>query len=136
MRMKLLLVVVALLGLGTAAIAATDDNHSALIERIQKAGDVCTDDSCGAAAAMVAAGPMSGDEVYQSSCFACHGNGTLGAPIMGNVDQWASRIDQGLETLVKHAVEGFNAMPAMGSCAQCSEDDIAAAVEYMVAESQ
>lgn len=135
MRMKLLLAVVALLGLGTAAIAATDDNHSALIERLQKAGDVCADDSCGTAA-MVASGPMSGDEVYQSSCFACHGNGTLGAPILGNAEQWAPRIEKGMETLVRHVVEGFNAMPAMGSCSSCSEDEIAAAVDYMVAESQ
>ncbi|WP_119394806.1 c-type cytochrome [Salinibius halmophilus] len=135
MRVKLLIALVALFGLGTAAYAATDDDHTALIERLQKAGEVCADDSCGSAA-MVASGPMTGDEVYQNACFACHGNGTLGAPILGNAEQWAPRIEQGLETLVRHAVEGFNAMPAMGGCADCDEDDIANAVEYMVAESQ
>lgn len=134
MRIKLLIAVVALLGLGGLALAATDD-QSALIERLQKAGEVCADDSCGAAA-MAETGPMTGSEVYQTACFACHGSGALGAPILGNADQWAPRIDKGIETLVSNAIGGLNNMPAMGNCNNCSEEDIANAVEYMVAESQ
>ena len=41
-----------------------------------------------------------------------------------------------MDTLVKHAYEGFNSMPAKGMCSDCSEEEIAAAVEYIVDKSQ
>ena len=75
-------------------------------------------------------------EIYQSKCFACHGTGAAGAPVLGKADAWAPRIDKGMDTLVKHAIEGFNAMPPMGTCMDCSEAEMRAVVEYMVAESQ
>lgn len=75
-------------------------------------------------------------EIYQGKCFACHGTGAAGAPVLGQADAWAARIDKGMDTLVKHAVEGFNAMPPMGTCMDCSEAEIRAVVEYMVAESK
>ncbi len=43
---------------------------------------------------------------------------------------------KGNATLVKHAIEGFNAMPPKGMCMDCSDDEIKAAVEYMVEQSQ
>ena len=75
-------------------------------------------------------------EIYQSKCFACHGTGAAGAPVLGKTDAWAPRIDKGMDTLVKHGIEGFNAMPPMGTCMDCSDAEIRAVVEYMVAESQ
>ena len=39
---------------------------------------------------------------------------------------------KGMETLVKHVIDGYNAMPARGLCADCSDQEIADAVAYMV----
>ena len=47
-------------------------------------------------------------EIYGTFCIACHASGVNGAPKTGNADDWAPRIAQGKETLVKHALEGFN----------------------------
>ena len=110
----------------------------ATAERIKPVGSVCVEgEECGTAAAAgeeVASGPRSGEEVYNASCNACHGAGVAGAPkpVMG----FCSRIAQGEATLVKHAIEGLNAMPPKGMCMTCSDDEIKAAVEFMVEKSK
>ncbi len=102
--------------------------------RLQPVGDLCmSGDDC--AAAPVAAGPAeprSGTEVYDTKCFTCHGSGAAGAPKMGDAAAWAPRIGKGIETLYTHAIGGFNGMPAMGLCMDCSDDEIKAAVDHMV----
>lgn len=108
--------------------------------RIAPVGEVCVQgEDCGQAAAPAEAessGPRSGSEVYNAACMACHGTGAAGAPKMGDTAAWSSRIDQGMETLVSHAINGFNAMPAKGGCSNCSDEEIENAVKHMVEASQ
>jgi cytochrome c5 len=82
---------------------------------------------------------MSGPQVYNSACLACHGAGIGGAPILGDAAQWAERIAQGSAILKEHAVQGFSGsagyMPAKGGRADLSDAEIEAAVDYMVGES-
>ncbi|WP_296057064.1 c-type cytochrome [uncultured Amphritea sp.] len=122
---------VALGFLATSAMANTDND--AIAERLQKVGSVCVegDDCGGAAAPAAAAGARSGSDVYTASCAACHASGVLSAPKFGTSD-WADRSAKGMETLLNNALNGFNAMPPRGTCASCSDDEIQAAVEYMV----
>ena len=87
------------------------------------------------AAPAAAAGPRSGDAVYSASCAACHGTGVAGAPKVGDSAAWAPRVAQGMDTLMSHAINGLNAMPPKGTCATCSDDEIKAAVEYMLSQS-
>ncbi len=83
---------------------------------------------------------LSGPQVYNQACLACHGAGIAGAPIPGDAAVWAPRIAQGMDVLIDHAVNGFNGevgyMPAKGGQVNLSDEEVAAAVEYMVAESQ
>lgn len=76
------------------------------------------------------AGPRTGDQVYNTTCIACHGSGALGAPKKGTAD-WKPRLEQGLEVLHKHAIDGIRSMPARGTCADCSDDEILAAIKFM-----
>ncbi|MCU5787581.1 cytochrome c5 [Alcanivorax marinus] len=111
----------------------------ATAERLKPVGSVCVEgEECGSqvAAAEGSGEPRSGEEVYNTGCAACHASGAAGAPKLGDTAAWAPRIDKGIETLVKHAYEGFNAMPAKGMCSNCSEDEIHAAVEYIVDHSK
>lgn len=123
--------------MATSAIASNKDDAKATDEiqaRLAPVGSVCMsgDDCAAAPAAPVAAGPKSGKEVYDSSCAACHGSGVMGAPKLGAAGDWAPRAAKGLDTLYTHAISGFNAMPAKGMCATCSDDEIKGAVKYMV----
>lgn len=76
---------------------------------------------------------------YMASCFACHSTGAAGAPKVaaGSYDdQWAARMEQGMDQVVQNAINGKGAMPAKGLCFDCNDDDIRALVEYMVESSQ
>lgn len=77
-----------------------------------------------------------GQQVYQSTCQACHATGAAGAPKVGDKEAWAPRIAQGMDVLVANAISGKNAMPPKGACGSCSDDDIKSAIEYMVSQSQ
>lgn len=137
--MKRVLAVV-LLGFGITAgavMASVDDEIRA---RIQPVGEVCLQgEECGEAAAAsetASSGPRSGSEVYDAVCMACHTTGAAGAPVIGDAAAWATRVDQGMGTLMDHAINGFNAMPAKGGCASCPDEEIEAAVEHILAESK
>jgi cytochrome c5 len=88
----------------------------------------------------VAAVAKSGDEVYTASCIACHGTGIAGSPKVGDTAAWAERIAAGTDSLYTHAISGFTGktgmMPPKGGNASLSDDEIKAAVDYMVGQSQ
>ena len=74
---------------------------------------------------------------YKSMCFACHDTGASGAPKIGDKALWSNRIkNQSIETIYKHAIEGYKAMPAKGGCVSCSDEEIKMAVDYMLEKSK
>lgn len=79
-----------------------------------------------------AAGTRSGQAVYDTFCFACHATGVTEAPLFGSLEQWQPRIDKGLDELVATSLTGFNLMPPMGTCMNCTEDEMRDAIAYMV----
>jgi cytochrome c5 len=88
----------------------------------------------------MAEAPVDGAGVYNTACMACHAAGVAGAPKLGDAEGWSARIDQGAETLVEHAIQGFQGgsgfMPAKGGNPSLSDQEVAAAVQYMVDQSQ
>jgi cytochrome c5 len=110
---------------------AQEDN-SGLLERIKPVGKV---QIAGAAPAgpAVAAGPRSGEDIYNGACTACHSIGVLGAPKTKVAADWQPRLDEkGYDTVWQNAIDGIGAMPAMGTCGDCTNDDIKAAIDYMI----
>jgi cytochrome c5 len=75
----------------------------------------------------------SGEEVFKAVCSTCHSTGVAGAPKFGNSGDWAPRIAQGYETLVKTALAGKGAMPARGGASpdDYSDYEIERAIVYM-----
>lgn len=88
-----------------------------------------------AVGAVAAKGAKSGEDVFKAVCSACHGTGALGSPKVGDDAAWGPRIGKGLDTLLNHALNGFNAMPAKGGMATLSDDEVKAAVIYMANKS-
>ena len=77
-----------------------------------------------------------GKSAYNKTCALCHAAGVAGAPKPGDKADWGPRIAQGKDTLYKHALEGFTGakgmMPARGGNSKMADDDVKAAVDYMV----
>lgn len=118
-----------------SAHAAMDEDS--IRERTMPVGKVCIEgDDCGSATAAVASGPREASDIYQTSCFGCHGTGALGAPKYGDAAVWGDRAAKGFDSLVSNAIVGFNAMPPRGTCAACSDDEIAATVQYILDNSK
>jgi cytochrome c5 len=73
----------------------------------------------------------SGEQVYNTFCFACHATGVSGAPKFGSVEDWAPRLDKGMDALWQTSIDGLGAMPPMGTCMDCSEAEMRATIDYM-----
>jgi cytochrome c5 len=85
-----------------------------------------------AAAPQAAAVNPAGEKLYKSVCFACHATGVANAPKFGDKAAWDPYIKTGMDAMVKVAMQGKPPMPPKGGAADASEDDIRAAVQYMV----
>lgn len=72
-------------------------------------------------------------QLYATSCKQCHANPAAGAPLTGDTVAWAPRIDKGMDTLLDHSINGFQGMPPMGMCMQCSEQQFRALIGFMAA---
>ncbi|HNP36468.1 MAG TPA: c-type cytochrome [Woeseiaceae bacterium] len=83
---------------------------------------------------------MTGPQVYNSACIACHGTGVGGAPKVGDSAAWAARIAQGIDVLHNHAIHGFTGsdgvMPPKGGRMDLSDAEAEDAVDYMVEQSK
>jgi cytochrome c5 len=75
------------------------------------------------------------EAVYTAVCATCHASGLAGAPKIGDAAGWGTRIAQGYETLVKHAIEGIRAMPPKGGNPDLDDIEVARAVVYMANQS-
>jgi cytochrome c5 len=106
------------------------------VGQVYVAGESEPEPAAMTADAGAAAGPKSGEEIYNGSCMACHATGAAGAPKLGDAAAWAPRIANGMDSLLANATNGLNAMPPKGLCMACSDADLKAAVEYMVSQSQ
>ncbi|MDH0734771.1 c-type cytochrome [Achromobacter spanius] len=85
-----------------------------------------------AAPQQAAAVNPAGEKLYKSVCFACHATGVANAPKFGDKAAWAPYIKTGMDAMVKVAMQGKPPMPPKGGAANASEEDIRAAVQYMV----
>lgn len=74
-------------------------------------------------------------QVYANSCKLCHANPAAGAPLTGDQKAWEPRVQQGADTLLDHAINGYNGMPPMGLCMQCSEQEFLALIAFMSGQS-
>ena len=88
----------------------------------------------------VTSGTETGRTAYAEACALCHDSGLAGAPKMGDAAAWAARSEQGMEVLVRHAIEGYQGdagmMPPKGGFLHLSDQQVTDAVLYMIEASQ
>jgi len=123
-----------------------DPNYETrVLERIRPIGiaalppaDGLVADSAGSAEAVPqpVAEKLTGPQVYNQACFACHGAGIGGAPKLGDGPDWAPRLAQGREVINEHVLLGYTGgqgyMPPKGGRIDLSDEEILAGLEYML----
>ena len=140
---KLMLIVwaIAMIFIGFKALNSTSDDSSnsetmvenSVLERIKPVGEVRIDTSTQVASAeIVETAVRSGEEIYNSKCAGCHTSGVMGSPKFASLEDWAPRIDLGLEKLTLSAIAGKGGMPAKGTCMDCTDNDIKITVQHML----
>jgi len=93
-----------------------------------------------AAASQVAyGGTTDGKTIFGDLCTTCHMNAATGAPILSDKAAWAPRVAEGLDTLVKHAIDGYQGkdgklMPAKGGNPALTDAQVKATVEWMLTQ--
>jgi cytochrome c5 len=140
---KLMLIVwaIAMIFIGFKALNSTSGDSSnsetmvenSVLERIKPVGEVRIDTSTQVASVeIVETAERSGEEIYNSKCAGCHTSGVMGSPKFASLEDWAPRIDLGLEKLTLSAIAGKGGMPAKGTCMDCTDNDIKITVQYML----
>lgn len=90
-----------------------------------------------ASAGLAQAAGRTGEEIYTKTCQVCHAAGVAGSPLFGNKEAWAPRIAKGMDALMASATAGTaKGMPPKGTCMDCDDAELKAAVEYMVSKAQ
>ncbi len=80
-----------------------------------------------------------GEDVYKKTCKMCHDRGMANAPKTGDVAEWQKRLAKGMDVMYKHAIEGFKdkgMMPPKGGNSKLTDDEVKAAVDYMIEKSK
>lgn len=136
------------IGVAYADAGENATSSDAIKDRIKPAGEVSVADKTATATPAVTAADSTakptganaqlaeGQKVVDQYCQVCHKAGIAGAPKMGDAAAWEPRIKQGVNTLDDHAIKGYTGqagmMPPKGTCMTCTDEQIKAAVAYMV----
>jgi cytochrome c5 len=131
---------------GTCMDCSDDDLKTAIEFMLSTVGAAPAAEPVPAPAAEAAVAPeptaaaevdlAAGEGIYSRACVACHATGVAGAPKLGDQAAWGPRVAQGMDAMLATAVNGRGAMPPRGTCMDCSDDDLKAAIAYMVSQAQ
>ncbi len=74
----------------------------------------------------------SGEQIVRAQCSKCHEDGVGGAPRIGHREDWIPRMKEGLDSVVRSAINGHGGMPARGGMANLTDSELRSAVVYML----
>jgi len=137
--MRLFFITLLLAPVAVMAMDLSERQRADIESRIKPFSEVCVQgESCSGGGDMVSSDGRSGEDVYNAACMACHSAGIAGAPKVGDQVAWAARIGKGMDALYDSGINGVagSGMIARGGCADCSDEEIRLAVDYMVDSSR
>ena len=74
-----------------------------------------------------------GEDTYNRYCFSCHAAGIADAPKFADAAAWRPLIAKGEALLLQTTRDGIPpGMPAKGLCQACTDEELAAAIDYMI----
>ncbi|MDQ5768883.1 c-type cytochrome [Thiothrix subterranea] len=124
---------IALIALAQATAPAFAEEKAADAAKPEAAAEAPKADAATDAPAADAA-KIDGEKVYKGLCMSCHDAGVAGSPKLGDKAAWEPRIATGMDALYESSLKGKGVMPAKGGNPALSDDEVKAAVDYMVAQ--
>lgn len=110
----------------------TESNTAkAIAERLKPIGNVTIDGAPAVTQTASIAPADVGKNRYEVSCKVCHAAGVAGAPKFKSAE-WKSRMGVGISGLLAVAIKGKGGMPPKGTCMSCTDEELKAAIEYML----
>ena len=85
---------------------------------------------------------INGESIYNGLCVNCHGIAALAAmiPQTGDTAAWEPRVKKGIDVLYASAINGYTGelgmMPAKGGNLALSDEEVKAAVDYIINQVQ
>ncbi|HEY5673797.1 MAG TPA: c-type cytochrome [Malonomonas sp.] len=121
-----------------AASAAVEQAKQVAQQASDKVEQVATqvEEKANVVVAKVKEALASGETIYSQACVTCHKMGVMGAPKVGDKEAWSALLAGGQQKMVDNAIKGIGRMPAKGGVSSLSDEEVAAAVEYMVEQSR
>ncbi|MGI4813333.1 MAG: c-type cytochrome [Janthinobacterium lividum] len=119
---------------GPAAASGAAAGPAPTASAVPQAAAATTAAATGMGAAPSASGgaaATTGKALYTQVCATCHAAGVVGAPKFGNKADWAPRLKDPMPVIYNYALHGKGVMPPKGG-SNASDDDVKAAVDYMV----
>lgn len=116
--------------------------HNAVVLMANQAGAKFKDRPAAAPAQKQAAatpqksGAADGKAVYDKVCVACHQVSVAGSPRLGDKAAWTPRLQQGMDALMQSVIKGKGAMPPRAGNPSLSDQEIRAAVDFMVSQAK
>ncbi|MCW8417372.1 c-type cytochrome [Fluoribacter dumoffii] len=138
--MRLLFLIV-LFGYSFAMYACNEERQREIQLRIQPVGEVSVQGQAQAELGNKTPGDAGaknepGKDTYEHYCIVCHREGLAGAPKFRDEHDWKPRLsERKLDELLASSIKGLNAMPVKGTCIKCSDEDLKAAISYMLPKS-
>lgn len=84
--------------------------------------------------------PKMGEEIYKSACESCHSGGfkgwVTGAPKTGEIEEWKPFIEKGVVIMTENTIKGTDGMDPNGGCKVCNPEQIRAAIDYIISNTQ
>ncbi len=74
---------------------------------------------------------QSAEEIVNKHCVACHKAGAAGAPKLDDAAAWGPRLEKGMDAKLATVKAGKGAMPRMGTCMACTDEELTAAIEVL-----
>ena len=81
-----------------------------------------------------------GQGVYMNFCAPCHASGIASAPRVGDKPAWSERSAKDADVVISNAINGYQGksgfMPAKGGNSALTDEEVSAAVMYMLEQSR
>ncbi len=125
--------------MGADALSGAKDMTAGVVDGTKEkvAGATAAVAGLAAASSQKASGAdlAKGEEIYSATCKLCHDTGMMDAPKLGDAGDWGARMAQGMDAINANAINGIRGMPAKGGKASLTDDEVKAAVAYMLSKS-